>query len=339
MKSFPLLTKLLSLALIASSFRGLNAQTPVASPAPSPLPYTGVNLSGGEFYHPKPGVAPQYGKNFIYPSPEEFAYFASKGMNVFRVQFLWETLQPEMNKPLVPAEVDHLHACVKSATDKGLIVLLDPHNYARYYDKIVGSADVPDAAFADFWGRLAAEFKDNPNVWFGLMNEPHDLPAEQWLGAANAAIDTIRKTGAQNLILVPGIGWTSAGQWTKNGNSTVMLGLKDPANHFVYEVHMYFDPDNSGTHTQIASPTIGVERLRDFTAWCREHKARAFLGEFGAAASPEAATAIENTLSDMEKNRDVWTGFTWWSAGPWWKDYMFTLEPKKENGAVIDRPQ
>jgi endoglucanase len=260
-------------------------------------------------------------------------------MNVFRVQFRWETLQPVMNQPLNPEETARLNACVKAATDKGLTVLLDPHDYARYYGKIVGSPDVPAAAFADFWGRLAAAFKDNPNIWFGLMNEPYGLPPAQWLDAANAAIAAIRQTGAKNLILVPGIGWTSAGQWTKNGNSTVMLGVKDPADHYIFEVHTYFDADNSGTHPQVASPTVGVERLRDFTAWCREHHVRAFLGEFAAPASPDGAAVTANTLAFMEQNRDVWTGFTWWSAGPWWHDYMFTLEPKNENGTVTDRPQ
>ena len=341
MRRHSLPAKLLVLVLVTASCRVLNGQEGAKTAAnvhPQPLAFTGVNLSGGEFYEPKPGVAPVYWKNFIYPSPDEFAYFAAKGMNVFRVQFRWETLQPAMNQPLNPAETERLRACVQAATDKGLTVLLDPHNYARYYGKAVGSTEVPDAAFADFWGRLAVVFKDNTHIWFGLMNEPHDLPADQWLGAANAAIDAIRKTGAKNLILVPGIGWTSAGQWTKNGNSTVMPGVKDPANNYIFEVHTYFDADNSGTHTAVVSTTVGVERLHDFTLWCREHHVRAFLGEF-AAASPEGAAVVENTLASMEQDRDVWVGFTWWAAGPWWKDYMFTIEPKKENGIVTDRPQ
>jgi len=40
-------------------------------------------------------------------------------------------------------------------------------------------------------------------------------------------------------------------------------------------------------------------------------------------------------LTYMEKNRDVWIGYTWWSAGPWWGNYMFTIEPDKG----VDRPQ
>ena len=60
-------------------------------------------------------------------------------------------------------------------------MLIDPHNYARYFGKIIGGPEVSYADFADFWERLAVRFKDSPQVWFGLMNEPHDLPNAQWL--------------------------------------------------------------------------------------------------------------------------------------------------------------
>ena len=127
-------------------------------------------------------------------------------------------MQPAANEPLNAVEIARYKKVVTEATSKGLIVLLDPHDYARYYDKVVGSADVPNDVLADFWGQMAAQFKDNPRVWFGLMNEPHGLPADQWRDAANAAIAAIRKAGAKNLILVPGTGWTSAMGWTDNHN-------------------------------------------------------------------------------------------------------------------------
>lgn len=309
-----------------------------AASQPKPLPFTGTNLSGGEFYGPKLGKKPVYSKNFIYPSAAEFDYFAGKGMNIIRIPFRWETLQPEMNQPLDAVELGRLRASVSAATGKGLVVLLDPHNYARYYDKVVGGPEVPAAALADFWGKLAAAFKDDPHVWFGLMNEPHDIPVAQWLDDANAAIAAIRAAGATNRILVPGVGWTSAGGWVKNGNDA-MLGIKDSGNNYIIEVHTYLDKDNSGTHPEIVSPEVGRQRLEQFTQWCRTHHQQAFLGEFGTAASPEAAAAVENMLTYMEQSPDVWVGFTWWSAGAWWGNYMYSIEPQKVNGAVTDRPQ
>ena len=114
-----------------------------------------------------------------------------------------------------------------------------------------------------------------------------------------------------------------------------MLKIVDPANHYLFEAHQYLDSDSSGTHTEAVSATIGSERLKEFTQWCRANKKRAFLGEFGAAANPTSQAAIGSMLTYMETNADVWTGFTWWSAGPWWGDYMYTLEPKDGK----DRPQ
>ena len=98
--------------------------------------------------------------------------------------------------------------------------------------------------------------------------------------------------------------------------------------HYVFDVHQYLDKDSSGTHAQVVSPTIGSERLRGFTAWCRKHHKRAFLGEFAAAANPAGQAAVDDMISYMEANADVWTGFAWWAAGPWWGDYMYSLEPK-----------
>lgn len=310
--------------------------------ADAPLPLTGVNLAGGEFWmsgKPKEGVRPNYGVNYVYPNAAEIDYFSRKGMNLFRYQFLWETLQPTLRTPLEKADLGRLKDSVKHATSRGLAVILDPHNYARYYGtNIVGGPKVSAADFADFWERLAQEFKDSPYVWFGLVNEPHDMPTAQWFEAANACIAAIRGTGAKNLILVPGNSWTGAHSWTSGGegsNARHALEVKDPLDYWAIDVHQYLDADSSGTHRAVVSRTIGSERLKKFTAWCREHHRRAVLGEFAVADAPNAREALDDLLSSMERDRDVWLGWTWWAAGSWWGDYMFTLEPK--NGT--DRPQ
>jgi endoglucanase len=295
-----------------------------------PLQYTGVNLAGGDFYDPVKVAEPVFGTNFIYPNKAEFEYFAAKGMNVFRLPFMWETIQPKAKGPFREAEIARLKAVVKTGTDMGLTVLLDPHNYARYYGKVVGGPEVGIDAFADLWGKLAAEFANDEHVWFGLVNEPHDMPTEQWLNAANAAIAAIRSAGAKNLILVPGNAWTGAsgwlGDWYGGANGTWMLKIEDPADNYAYEVHQYLDSDGSGSHPEVVSATIGSERLKAFVQWCRDHKKRAFLGEFGTGVGDMQKQAIEDMLSAMERDRDVWLGWTWWAAGAWWGEYMFTLE-------------
>ena len=304
-------------------------------PTGQALAFTGVNLSGGEFAHPKPGVMSVYGKNFTYPSEAELDYFAQHGVNVIRLPFLWEVLQPALDQPVVPVELARLKAVVSLATSKGLTVMIDPHDFQGYYGKKVGGPDVPDSAFAGFWSQLATAFKDNPRVWFALMNEPNGTGIDQWFASAQAAVTAIRATGATNLILVPGEGYTGAHSWLETG-SDKMLAINDPANNYVFEAHQYLDEDNSGTHPDAVNATIGSERLKVFTEWCRKVHKKAFLGEFGVAMGKTNHAAVDDMLNYMEANADVWTGFTWWSAGSWWGDYMYTVEPTKDGE---DRPQ
>lgn len=300
-----------------------------------PLAYTGVNLAGGDFGSPKPDAPAVYGKNYIYPTQEEFDYFISKGMNVFRMPFLWENLQPKLKQPFVAAELDRIKAAVQVGTRRNAVVLLDPHDYARYFGKIVGGPEVSADDFADFWSRLATAFKDNQKVWFGLVNEPHDLPNDMWRQDANAAIAAIRKAGAKNLIVVPGNSWTGAHSWVSSGSGAEMLKIVDPLNRYIFDVHQYLDADCSGSHPEPVSATIGSERLREFTKWCRDNRKRAFLGEFGSSASDASKAALGDMLSYMEANADVWVGFSWWAAGAWWGDYMYSIEPKDGQ----DKPQ
>src|SRR6187402_3374180 len=61
--------------------------------AASGLCYRGVNLSGAE-YGDRNGAADT---NYVYPAEATVHYFAGKGMNVIRLPFLWERLQPVLN--------------------------------------------------------------------------------------------------------------------------------------------------------------------------------------------------------------------------------------------------
>lgn len=157
----------------------------------------GVNLAVAEFGSDRRA---EFGTDYTYPTTEEVDYFMGKGMNVFRVPFGWERIQPTLMGELDTQNIVALSEFVTYATDAGATVVLDPHNYARYDGELIGSEAVPNAAFADFWSRIATVFKDNQFVAYGLMNEPHSLGdngTESWLISANVAISAIRDTGAK----------------------------------------------------------------------------------------------------------------------------------------------
>ncbi|MCB9584812.1 MAG: glycoside hydrolase family 5 protein [Polyangiaceae bacterium] len=287
-------------------------------------------MSSAEFGSSKlPG---KYATDYIYASNAHADHFLDAGMKVFRVPFLWPRLQHDLNAEFDADELNRLRGLVSHITGRGGYALLDPHDYARWAGELIGSSSVPNTAFADFWSRLAGEFKGDDHVWFGLMNEPNGVAATQWLAAANAAIAGIRASGAQNLVLVPGVRWTGAHSWysgDSGSNAAVMGGVVDPLDHYAYELHQYLDSDSSGTkeNGECVSTTIGSERLKAVTGWLREKGKKGFLGEGAGANTATCAAAIADMLTYMRANQDVWFGFSWWAAGPWWGDYMFSLAP------------
>ncbi len=291
--------------------------------------FAGVNLAGAEFAH-----------GTFWPTQQEIDYFSAKGMNVIRVPFLWERLQPTLNSSFDSSQQTNLVNTVNAITAAGAVAILDPHNYARYNNNLVGSAAVPNTAFADLWVRLSGLFGGQSDVIFGLMNEPHSMPTEQWRDAANAAIAAIRNAGADNLILVPGNAWTGAHSWEQNwygtANGTVMKTIVDPMDNYAFELHQYFDSDFSGRSAN-CSAGHGTTQLQGVTAWLRSEGIQGFLGEFAGGNNPQCQQAIESVIDYLNSNADVWLGWTWWAAGPEWGEYIFTLEPT--NNFTQDRPQ
>ncbi|WDS34997.1 glycoside hydrolase family 5 protein [Pseudoxanthomonas sp.] len=322
--SIPTSLSALALATALASTSAAHAQTTLA--------YAGVNLAGAEFNASvKPGVL--Y-KNYVYPSDSDFAYFAGQGMNVIRLPFLWERLEPQAGTTLDAAQLSYITTAVTRARNHGLKVILDPHNYAKYNGALIGSSSVPDAVFADLWSQLASAFANDDAVIFGLMNEPAGLSSTTWADAAQAAIDAIRATGAKNLVLVPGVAWTGAHSWNSASagggvsNGDALANLSDPAANLAYEVHQYLDQDYSGTSATCVSTTIGADKLEGFTEWLRANNKIGFLGEFGAADNDTCMTALDGMLEYMQANDDVWLGWTYWAAGAWWNtSYMFSVQP------------
>jgi endoglucanase len=303
----------------------------VSARVPAEAAMVGVNLASGEF-GTTPGV---YDKDYAYPGAKQFDYCKAQGLSVVRLPFKWERVQRELMGPLDATEMKRLDGVVALARARGLKLLLDVHNYARYHGKLIGTPDVPNAAFADFWKKVATHYKDEEAIFaYGLMNEPHDTQG-LWPAAAQAAIDAVRSVDTKHTISVCGDGWSGAHSWKKINNG---LLLKDPANNLIYEAHQYFDRDNSGTYKQSyddsgAQPNTGTERLQPFVEWLKEHNARGFIGEFAIPDDDERWLAVLDSFLAAMKTHNI--GGTYWAAGPWWGKYPLSVEPRDGK----DRPQ
>lgn len=298
--------------------------------------FRGINISGAEF-GPLDG---KVDKDYTWPSIKTLDYFAGKGFNTVRLPFRWDRLQPQLMGEFDEAELSRLMETVELIRARGMTTILDPHNYARYKDQVVGSDAVPKEAFADFWARLATLYASDDQVVLGLMNEPNTMPVTQWVDAANAATKAIREAGARNLVLVPGTAWTGAHSWLKSvdgdPNGVALKDFRDPGGNFAFEVHQYFDDDFSGTKGNCSRANDAVLAVENFTAWLKSNGHRGMLGEFGVPKGEACVAALKAMVDVVERNKDVWTGWTYWVAGDWWSpDEPLNVQPTEDG----DRPQ
>lgn len=248
----------------------------------------GVNVAGAEFGAPTTEPTSEFSNqdpgtaevDYHYESRATFRYLSRRGIDVVRLPFRWERLQPSLfgggsTSPgqLDPEELGRLKAVVARAGAAGLEVILDMHNYGAYYTardgrgvrRALGSPGLPVAAFADVWGRISLAFRDDDTVFgYGLMNEPVGLPdqgdgrAGTWEKASQAALTRIRAIGDEHLVLVAGYGYSGVQTWAANHPRG---WIDDPIGNFRYEAHHYWDADHSGRyHRSYANEVAAAER-------------------------------------------------------------------------------
>jgi hypothetical protein len=189
--------------------------------------FRGINLDGLE-YSPTASLlnsvsqAKSWGANFVrIPLAENYAM---SGDCLYNANYL--------------STVD---ALVQAATSKGMVALLDLHTYSATACASPVQHPAPDTLSTSFWNLIANRYKANSLVAFDLYNEPHNLTDAQWHTAMQGLYNTVRATGAANLIVVSG------NNWANNYPSTAPL----VGTNYVYGVHAYTcptaTPANGGT--------------------------------------------------------------------------------------------
>ncbi|MBN2527531.1 MAG: glycoside hydrolase family 5 protein [Deltaproteobacteria bacterium] len=322
----------------------------------SGLPFVGVNMSGPEWDGGARGT--EWPNQYLTKGYESFLkYFRAWEMTTVRLPFKWEYLQPKLREDFDEEELEQLKITVFHLREYHARILIDMHNYARFKSDLIGSDAVSYDDYADAWRRLAELFKGYPEVMFGIMNEPYNMPTMQWVEGANAAIKAIRETGAKNLIFVNGNGWSGAHSWKQTWtdkpaeaitNAEAMLLIEDPLDddHLIFEVHQYLDEISSDwgvcecsdweKQNGCTDETVGSYRMNGFTDWLREHDKKGFLGEFGSQESPTCIKALDDQLKHMEDNDDVYVGWVWWSAGPGCTSWQRPIDPECWNDEMVD---
>jgi len=181
----------------------------------------------------------------------------------------------------------------------------------------LGQHSMPDAHSVDFWKDTATRYKDHPNVVFGLYNEPHDAPWTVWRDGGTLTdlpsrwerdqtrvtyeaagmqklYDTVRATGARNLVTVSGLDWGY-------DLSGVLEGHAIEGRDLVYETHPY--PQKQGWDHGFG------EVSRKFPV---------FIGEWGASGNSDGLEYGKRLIEYVEQHEvRFWTAWDFHpSAGP-----------------------
>ncbi|MEM2704709.1 MAG: cellulase family glycosylhydrolase, partial [Candidatus Bathyarchaeia archaeon] len=121
--------------------------------------------------------------------------------------------------------MEALRRVAQFAAEKGIYVIFGGYSVRSYwsgadqdalpfppYQKSVNASEIiaSKEEFAEWWGMLAREFKNYPNVIFELWNEPHntatanktnDEAFADWVNATQQCINAIRAAGFTGLII------------------------------------------------------------------------------------------------------------------------------------------
>ncbi|KAL4727131.1 hypothetical protein ACLX1H_006032 [Fusarium chlamydosporum] len=235
----------------------------------------------------------------------------------------WQHVQTSLGGNLNETNMQAVDKLVKAITDDGGQAILDIHNYARWYCAIIGQPEVsflnPNITvtndhFSDLWTKLAQRYKSNPNVIFQLMNEPHDLNIQKWGATNQAAILAIRNITEKQRILVSGTQFARLIDWEAFSTPGIGPGLiQDPANNTLYDFHQYFD--NIGGAYGICEPWGGyVKSFEAVTSILRKNNLQGMITEFGGGPFPQCVETIQSMLAFLDRNHDVWYGWTAWGS-------------------------
>ena len=234
-------------------------------------PGRGIVDAGGEFgYAPttertskfsnrNPG---KYDRAYHYDTAATFEFLASRGIELVKIPFRWERLQPRLGGRLDRDELRRLRGVTARAGAAGLDVVLDMHNFGAYYAArggqgvrcAIGQRRCSVRDFADAWERIAKAFKTTEAVAaYTLMTEPVAMKPvgnrsapEVWRRASQAAVTAIRRVGERDATLfVSGYHWSGAYDWSRWNPEP---WITDPSDATRYEAHHYWDQDHSGRY-------------------------------------------------------------------------------------------
>ena len=230
-------------------------------------------------------------------------------------------------------------AMVNAATSAGIFVMLDLHTNALTACAAPQQQSMPDANAKTFWTTVAQRYKNNPLVGFDLYNEPHDISDAVWRSGGTVTssgvtysapgmqtlYNTVRATGATNLVFASGTNWA-----TQFPTTAPLTGTSN----LIYAAHAYTCP--SGLPSSGASCTTGPDGTI--------YDPSGLLSHFASAATTVPVMVTEFGFPDKNDGRYITNvqgyasshGFVGWDVYAFDNSTGGLFDLWKNTGSVID---
>ncbi|ROW07310.1 hypothetical protein VMCG_03762 [Cytospora schulzeri] len=292
--------------------------------------YAGVNLPGLDFSCDENGACKVNGVAVPNTGAAQMQHFTSQDhLNIFRLTVSWQYLTNDVVGGVLNAtNFGTYDKLMQSCLSTGAKCVLDIHNYARWNGGIIGQGGPTNEQFAALWTSLATKYGTNANVIFGIMNEPHDLNVATWANTVQAVVTAIRKVAPNNIILIPGSAFSSAGK-LPNEAGPYLLKVTNPdgsTNNIHFDVHMYLDADNSGSSPECVTNNT-AKASAPLATWLRQNGRMAMVTETGGGNTASCEKYVCEELDYLNQNSDVYLGYIGWAAGAFGSSYALSLTP------------
>lgn len=282
----------------------------IYDPAGNPFVARGVNI---------PGHNNWVGRD---PTGDVSLVADAWGFNMVRVINM-----PFLSDPLAGRNIN-LDAIISAYTAKKIVVAVEVHEASDSYFE---GAALTQAA--NWFGSLAAKYKDNPYVWFNTSNESGNMkkptdPAQlanwdiwtpdgpKWLTMNRTIIAAIRAAGNTNPVMVDGTNggqdqaWDDLGNLNPKHSAILTYGpqLTAEFSNVIFDTHIYGEWSSPG-----AVPT----RLRKYLDAAKTADLPIIFGEYGATIWGDwYQTQVEflKVANEYNVGRLAWS----WSDGSGW---------------------
>lgn len=249
-----------SLALLAAAAlkAGVSDQ-----PAPSPLKVVDRQLRDGNNKHVRLRGVNTCGMEWSSDGEGRILDSIKRAIEDWRVNVIRLPLSQDRWFGKTPEQKDsgvEYRKLVGQAVDlcsaRGVYIILDLHwSNAGEWGQNIGQRVMPDRNSVAFWKDAAKTYANHPAVLFDLYNEPHDVSWDVWLKGGpvkerdrrrnvelafdavgmQTLLDTVRATGAKNVVIVGGLDWAYDFSGILDGRE-----LADPnGNGIIYANHAY----------------------------------------------------------------------------------------------------